>query len=334
MSSQPLISVVIPTYNRAQRVQVALASVLAQTYREIEVIIVDDGSTDDTREAIARAISRSNDGARRIRYFYQANQGPSLARNRGIAEARGKWIAFLDSDDDWLPEKLELQMRALQGLGGQCEACFTDARMVNDRGMDTTSFRAFNRKYKEPVGIDRGAVQSLAKSFCGFWISTLLARIEAVRKIAGFDPEIPCHEDHDFYFRLSLATPLAYINKPLVRTDRSASPSGSTSRPWDSWRVRLAATQLMFEKWKRLGAAVPLGVRKTIERNLRSVHSHWTNWYLAHEKYDEARESVARALQCGFTANLAVKWTITRVAPSLAHRLMLRKGSDDAVHSR
>ena len=111
---RPFISVVIPTFNRAQQVQVALRSVLAQTYAEFEVIVVDDGSTDTTWEAVERFISQQNGKGKQIRYFSQTNQGPSAARNKGIAEANGDWIAFLDSDDVWLPEKLEWQLHAIE----------------------------------------------------------------------------------------------------------------------------------------------------------------------------------------------------------------------------
>src|ERR1035438_5349058 len=112
MSYRPFVSVVVPTFNRSRQVQSALKSVLAQTYPEFEVIVVDDGSTDGTAEALQQFISQRGGNGKPIRYFFQSNQGQSAARNKGIAEARGEWIAFLDSDDVWLPEKLEWQMCA------------------------------------------------------------------------------------------------------------------------------------------------------------------------------------------------------------------------------
>ncbi len=334
MSYRPFVSVVIPTYNRAQQVQVALMSVLAQAYPEFEAIVVDDGSTDGTGEAIQGLISQQGGNGKQIRYFFQPNQGSSVARNKGIEQARGEWIGFLDSDDVWLPEKLELQVRAIQQFKDECGACFTDARMVNEVGMDASSFHCFGRHYDQTVGIASDALRSLAEAFCGFWLSTLLVRTDLARHIDGFDPEIQCGEDRDFYFRLALVTPLAYIDKPLVRTDRSASPAGSTCRPWDKWHIRLRAHQLMYEKWLRLGTALPAEVRKIVERNLRSTHSHWTNWYLAHEQYNEARQAVSRALHYEFTSKLALKWIITCLAPTFARKLMLKAGDDSAAHSR
>jgi glycosyltransferase involved in cell wall biosynthesis len=334
MSYQPSISAVIPTFNRAKQVQAALASVLAQTYPELEVIVVDDGSTDGTSEAIQEIIRSQGPSKKQIRYFFQPNQGPSAARNKGIEKSRGEWVAFLDSDDVWLPDKLELQVQAIRQFRDCCRACLTDATMVNNLGLDASTFRSFGRRCDQTVGIASDAVLSLAKGFCGFWISTLLVQADVVRHMGSFDPEIQCHEDRDFYFRLALSTPLAYIDKPLVRTDRSSSLAGSTCRPWDKWQVRLCASQLMYEKWLTLGAWLPADVRLIVEQNLRSVHSHWANWHLEHEQYHEAREATSRALRYEFTYKLAIKWMLARIAPTFARKVILGSGEDSAVHSR
>ena len=124
----PKVSVVIPTYNRAAKVQDAIESVLAQTFSDLEVIVVDDGSSDDTGKVLSEAFGD------RIRYYAQANQGASVARNKGIAEARGEWIAFLDSDDLWEKDKLEWQFKALERFGPQCGGCYTDVRFFNHPG--------------------------------------------------------------------------------------------------------------------------------------------------------------------------------------------------------
>ncbi len=334
MSYSPFISVVIPTLNRARQVEAAVMSVLAQTYREFEVIIVDDGSTDGTGEAVQRIIGQQNGSGKQIRYFFQHNQGSSVARNKGIEQARGEWIAFLDSDDLWDPEKLELQLQAIQQFKDECGACFTDSQMVNDLGLNDSSFRCFGRPCQQTVGIASEALLFLARCFCGFWLSTLLVRSDLSRRIGGFDPEIQGPEDRDFYFRLALVTPLACIDRPLVRTDRSPSPPGSTCRPWDKWHVRLRSHQRMYEKWLGLGAALPLEVRKIVELDLRLVHSHWTNWYLAHEQYDKARQAVSNALYYGFTFGLAVKWIMTHFVPDIGRKVTLMRGSDNAVNSR
>ncbi|OAB63205.1 glycosyl transferase [Leptolyngbya valderiana BDU 20041] len=101
------VSVIVPTYNGEAYIQLAIASVLHQTYRHWELVVVDDGSTDSTREIVTEYGDR-------IRYFYQENQGVAAARNRGIREARGEWVAFLDQDDFFVPEKLAVQVAALE----------------------------------------------------------------------------------------------------------------------------------------------------------------------------------------------------------------------------
>ena len=321
MSHNPFISVIIPTYNRARQVQTALKSVLAQTYPEFEAIVVDDGSTDGTGEVLQQFISQQDGSGKPIRYFFQPNQGQSTARNKGLAEAHGEWVAFLDSDDLWLPEKLEWQMRALQQFNGKCGVCVTDARLVDNLGMDTTAFRETGKRYEETLGIAPEAVASLVKSREPFWASTLLVRTDVVKQVGWFDPLIRYAEDHDLLFRLSLATSFCYVNKPLCVIDRSKSSQGLSCRPWDQVEVRLRGTQSMLEKWLKLDSRLPPDVRKIVVHNLREISSAWTNWYLEHGRYAEARQAVSRAVKYQLTSKLAIKWTLTRVAPSFARRI-------------
>jgi glycosyltransferase involved in cell wall biosynthesis len=321
MSDCPFISVVIPTFNRARQVETALKSVLAQTYREFEVIIIDDGSTDGTGEALREIINAESEGGTRIRYLFQSNRGQSAARNKGAEEARGEWVAFLDSDDAWLPEKLEWQVRAVEQFNGKCCACITDARLMDDRGMDTTAFGESGRSYEETLGIYREAAENLVKCRDPFWVSTLLVRTDVFKQVGRFDAQIGYAEDHDFLFRLSLATHFCYVNKPLASLDRSKSPPGSNCRPWDQVEVRLRGSQSMFEKWLKLDSKLPPNVRKAVIQGLRQVYSAWTNWYLEHERYEEARQAVRSAIKCEPTTMLAIKWTLTHVAPGFARRI-------------
>ena len=321
MSHGPFISVVIPTYNRARQVEAALKSVLAQTYSEFEAIIVDDGSTDGTGEALQQLISQQAGNGKPIRCFFQPNQGQSAARNKGIAEARGDWVAFLDSDDVWLPEKLEWQVRAIEQFKSNCCACITDARLVDNLGKDTTAFRESGKSYKGELGLDSDAAGSLVTSREPFWVSTLLVRTDVIKQVGWYDPHIEFAEDHDFLFRLSLATSFCYVNKPLSIIDRSKSPQGSKCRPWDQVDVRLRGSQSMLEKWLKLDLKLTPDVRKTLVQNLRHVHSAWTNWYLEHERYAEARQAVSRAVEYELNPKLAIKWALTQVAPSIARRI-------------
>ncbi len=110
-NSKPSVSVIMPAYNSAKYIGEAIDSVLAQTYPVLEIIVVDDGSTDDTRKIVSQY---SIPNTQCIKYIYQENKGPAAARNKGIKEARGEYIAFLDSDDIWMPEKIAFQLARLE----------------------------------------------------------------------------------------------------------------------------------------------------------------------------------------------------------------------------
>jgi glycosyltransferase involved in cell wall biosynthesis len=320
MAYTPFVSVVIPTFNRLQKLTAALDSVFAQSYSSFEVIIVDDGSTDGTRQHIEKLVS-ARSGGPSLRYVFQSNQGSSVARNRGIAEAGGEWIAFLDSDDLWFPEKLQWQVRAIEAYKAVSGACITDARLVNDSGLETTSFRETGRTYTQEIGLAESTVERLAWTFDHFWVTSLLVRSDLARQITGFDPNIQFCEDHDFNFRLSLVTSYCYVNKVLVQLDRSPAPS--TIRPWEKAEVRLQNKQRMLQKWLKENALAP-EIRKIILRNLRQSHSAWANWYLDAGRYQDARKSLSAAMAIEPTAALTIKWMLTRIAPSLARKLTPR----------
>src|SRR5262245_2526742 len=128
MSTLPLISVVCPAYNCARFIKPALESVLAQSYRPMEIIVIDDGSSDANPEVVQHF--------QEVRYLRQANQGPSVARNVGILSARGEYIAFLDVDDLWTPEKLSVQLAGLLSYP-QAALSFADMRLFWSNGAET-----------------------------------------------------------------------------------------------------------------------------------------------------------------------------------------------------
>lgn len=324
MRKNPFISVVIPTFNRAGQTRAALESILSQTYQEFEVIVVDDGSTDQTESTLRPLIGVHNARGNEVRYFFQPNQGQSAARNKGAREARGEWVAFLDSDDVWLPEKLEFQVEALEKFAGKSWACITDARYIGNPDMGTTTFLRGGRCYEHMMGLDSDAVESLARLRDPFCISTLLVHAGVAKRVGWFEPDIKFAEDHDFLLRLSLVTPFCYVNKQLCLIDQSPSPEGSTCRPWDQMEVRLNGWQSALEKWLALGSKLPAGARKTIVHNLRCVHSAWANWYLEHERYDEARNAVRSAIACEVTAGLVIKWMLIQFASTFARKIATR----------
>src|SRR4030095_4947845 len=141
------VSVVIPTYNRAALIGDTISSIFRQTVPPDEVIVVDDGSTDDTAAVMETLLFRHPDWRNCLRYLQQENRGKSVALNRGLeaVSPETEWLAFDDSDDTWQPNKLEVQLAALASYP-DCGACFSDAFYVNDTGRATTAFTVAGRR--------------------------------------------------------------------------------------------------------------------------------------------------------------------------------------------
>lgn len=314
----PKVSVVIPTYERAAKVQRAINSVLAQTFSALEVIVVDDGSSDGTGQVLAEKFGD------RIRYYAQSNQGSSVARNKGVQEARGEWIAFLDSDDFWEKDKLESQLNALNRFTSRCSACYTDTQLFN-HPETRTLFQLAEKNYahKGTIGINSEVLRLLVRpggAGMVVHLSSLLARTEIVRKTEGFDPKLLYSQDSEFMFRLAMLTGFCFVNRPLVWFDRSPVETRhvGVSANWDNFEFFLQDSQLRLEGLTRLSAGLPRNVRKIIREQLRSVHSGWVNWYLETQQYARAREAALRAAQTDLTFNVALKWLLSWTSPRLA----------------
>jgi glycosyltransferase involved in cell wall biosynthesis len=316
----PKVSVVIPTYNRAAKVQSAIESVLSQTYSDLEVIVVDDGSSDGTGQILGEIFGD------RIRYYGQTNQGVSVARNKGVEEARGEWIAFLDSDDLWENDKLEWQFKALERFGPQCSGCYTDTRLFN-HPETRTLFQMAEESYKHEgmMGVNTDVLRLLVRpggAGMVVHLSSLLARADVVRKTGGFDPKLLYSEDSEFMFRLAMLTGFCYVNRPLIRFDRSPAEirHAGVSSEWNKFEFWLRNSQLRLEGLLRLSECLPRKIRKVIRERLSTVHSGWTNWYLETGQYGNAREAASRAAQLNLTFNGGVKWLLTWTSPRLALR--------------
>jgi len=212
------ISALIPTYNRKLQVFRAIDSVLAQTLPVNEIIVVDDGSTDGTSEAI-----RAHYGSR-VTVIRQENRGVSAARNRAVNEARCEWVAFLDNDDVWLPTKLKRQMEALTTLGSEFGACFTNCNYFGNPDLDSTAFEEAELKINSesgplcnPIKHIVGANGSYVHCLC---VSSLVVLRSTVKETGGFDETLGFSEDRDLIFRLSFKTEFCVISTPLVSIDR------------------------------------------------------------------------------------------------------------------
>jgi glycosyltransferase involved in cell wall biosynthesis len=198
MAPDPLlVSAVIPTYNYGHFVREAVESALAQTYPHVEVIVVDDGSTDDTRARLDPYMDR-------IRYIYQDNQGLSAARNTGIRAARGALIALLDSDDTWHPRRLEFQVRYL--------ATDPEAGVVGSEAV-TTIAHGWPDVGDRPEPTVFTAAQMLVRSRLG--PSGVLVRRECFDAVGYFDTELRSAEDRDMWLRLARRFRVVRLNNPL-----------------------------------------------------------------------------------------------------------------------
>jgi glycosyltransferase involved in cell wall biosynthesis len=321
----PKVSVVIPTYNRAATVSRAIESVLAQTVTDLEVIVVDDGSSDDTGKALGEMFGD------RIRYYAQTNQGASVARNRGVEEARGEWIAFLDSDDLWERNKLEWQFKALEQFGPRCGGCYTDVRFFN-HSETRTMFQLVGNEFRHEgtMGAKPDVLERLVRpggAGMVVCLSSLIARTDVVRKTGGFDPKLLYSQDSEFMFRLALLTGFCYVNLPLVQFDRSPVEVRhvGVQSEWNKFEFWLQDSQRRLEGLLRLSEGLPMKIRKVIRERLSNVHSGWTNWYLETGQYEKAREAVSKAAQLDLTFNVAVKWLLTWTSPQLALRTVRRR---------
>lgn len=197
----PTVSVIIPTYNRAHLVGRAIRSVLNQTYQDFEIIVVDDGSTDNTEEVV----KSFNDP--RIRYIrHEKNRGGSAARNTGIRATYGEFIAFLDSDDEWLPEKLEKQV--LICSDEQIGLVYTGRKVI-----DSQSGQVLSKIVPDKEG--NVYEQLLERDFIGT-CSSVMVKKEALENIKGFDETLPARQDWDCWLRIARNYKVACIREVLV----------------------------------------------------------------------------------------------------------------------
>lgn len=259
------ISVVIPTYNRRTQVLRAIDSVLAQTVPVDEVIVVDDGSNDGTS-----GVLRSRYGSR-VKVLSQENGGAPAARNHGIREAQGEWVAFLDSDDIWVSTKIERQFKALAELGGEFGVCFTDSLPDGDPGKTVSRFRETGLEGGPTFGVlDDPAAWIIAwrNPFC---TPSILIRRSLLRDAEGFDPILVLGEDTDLFFRLSFKTRFCYVAEPLVRIDRDPNRELGLEKLLSSREDRrYDSIERMYTKWLAMPEVAGSKYEKPICELLRS----------------------------------------------------------------
>ncbi len=200
------VSVVLPTYNRAQSIRSAIDSVLAQTYRDFELIIVDDGSTDSTRELVEQYSDK------RIRYIrHEKNRGLAAGRNTGARDARGIFIANQDSDDIWMPEKLQREVHALESAYPRVGVAYSRLEKVFSEGAGPVYIPASN------AAVANGNLHRKLLEGNFITMQVALMRKECFEKVGGFDESLSAFQDWDFWLRVSNAYEFVYVPEVGVR---------------------------------------------------------------------------------------------------------------------
>ena len=231
----PDISIIIPTYNRAEWIVEAVESVLNQSFTDFELIVVDDGSTDETPEALAVYLDR-------LKFISQPNRGVSAARNTGIQFARGKYICFLDSDDLWKPRKLEVQLKEM-ARHPEFKISYTDEVWIRNGRWANPKKR--HQKYS-------GWILQKLLPLCIISPSSVMIERVVFEQVGLFDESFPAGEDYDLWLRIGSRFPILFIPEKLI-IKRGGHADQLSHKYWglDRFRVR------SIEKVLRLGLLPP-----------------------------------------------------------------------------
>jgi glycosyltransferase involved in cell wall biosynthesis len=231
--NKPKVSVVIPTYNRAHLIKTAINSILMQTYRDFEIIIADDCSTDNTQQVIKDI---KDD---RVKYLrLEKNSGSCAARNAGIRTAKTDWVAFLDSDDYWLETKLEKQVKLIPQLSREYAVIHCGIQLVDETNNKPVGERIIQDGTEKEI---RNNPEKLVPSTC-----TMLIRKEALNDVGYFDESLPAHQETELGIRLSLRYKFKLVNEILVKALVNHNQITSNSNN------RIRAKEIIIEKHKNV----------------------------------------------------------------------------------
>ena len=258
------VSVIIPTYNRSDTLKRALDSVMNQSRKVDEVIVIDDGSTDTTQELLKAHFPKIN-------IIYQDNQGVSAARNTGIKKAKGNWICLLDSDDSWQPDKLEKQIKTLSE-NSDYVLCHT-----NETWYRKGKLLKQQKKHKKRGG----HIFQHCLPLCAISPSSAMIRRDLFDVIGLFDETLPACEDYDMWLRICSKYPVLFIDEEL--TNKFGGHDNQLSRKhWGMDRFRIIALEKIIESGKLnmpdQMAAINM-LKKKISIFLKGAEKHGRNEY-------------------------------------------------------
>ncbi|QIE55940.1 glycosyltransferase family 2 protein [Pikeienuella piscinae] len=259
----PAVSVVIPTHNRAHLICDALRSVQTQTYSDMEIIVVDDGSDDDTETTVARWAGSASIP---LRYIRQARGGGNAARNRGIDAARGRYVAFLDSDDVWRPRKVEKQIALLKALPGY-GAVYTGLREVEVESGAVIA--APQHAYPEGDLLRALLVRDATAP-----TSTYLIEKRLLQEAGCFDLELAARQDWDMWIRIAQRTKIGCVPEALVDLRHHQGPR-TASDPTRELRAHRRILEKYAALRRRQGLRVRLSAHAAFHRRAGRVHFHY-----------------------------------------------------------
>ncbi len=294
-----LVSVVIPTYNRVGTIERAVDSVLGQDYPEIEVIVVDDGSKDNTAELMAKRYG----GEPRVRFFRIPNSGVCGARNRGLKEVRGEYVAMLDSDDYWLPGKLSLQIRVLERYP-ELSMVWTDMDAIDTSG-NVVSRRYLRTMYGTyqlfPSPLDLFEKEEMIEGNITCYMgriadalvlgnlvhtSTVVARAKSIFQAGEYDQSVHPSEDQDYYYRVCRTGPVGLIDVVTIHYEIGSADAASGSHRM--YELATSAMKVFYRLRERNGdnQKVPQSVLKRKETDLYR--------WVGHASFQKGRYADAR----------------------------------------
>lgn len=218
-------SIIIPTFNRSALLKRALESIYKQTFSEYEVIVIDDGSTDDTAKMLQADFPS-------VKYLYQENDGVSSARNKGLKIAKGEWLAFLDSDDEWLSSKLEKQIAILK-LTPDAKICHTEEIWVRN------GVRVNQMKKHKKTG---GWIFPQCLPLCAMSPSSIVIHRSVFDEVGEFDTSLPACEDYDLWLRITAKYPVLYVEEPQIKK-YGGHEDQLSQKHWGMDRYRIKALQ-------------------------------------------------------------------------------------------
>jgi glycosyltransferase involved in cell wall biosynthesis len=317
----PAISVIIPTFNRSSLLVDAITSVIGQTFQPLDIIVVDDGSTDDTPQIILKF-------GKSIRYIKTANRGVSAARNRGVVEAKGEWLAFLDSDDTWSPRKLELQFQCLGESKSKVCFCASTAEFGNrlddihlmDPELSLSEFRTYAKNDCRIFSFPRHP-----------FIQSMLIEKSALIQSGSFDESLVVAEDTKLIYKIALNLDYTFLNMPLVVISRNRGGPGlsdtmdshSASKRYSCYaRVQSEAYKYLLELNKHAA--------RIVKKNMKYFQSRQAELACAlHQKDDARRYALASISMGNGITNLARSILILAAYP-IAEHLYTRKWNGKA----